>query len=183
MTTRQRPAVFFDRDGVLAREIVRDGEAYAPTSIDDFRLVHEAADAVRRIKAAGALAIVFTNQPEVARGLLAPQTLEAMHRLLREQVAVDDVITCPHDDAARCACRKPQPGMLRAAAERWGVDLTASFVIGDRWRDIEAGRAVGAYTVLLERPYSACTTADAVAQSLTDAVAIVLERLNRRRRA
>lgn len=171
-----RRAVFLDRDGVLAQEIVRGGKAYAPTRIEDFRLVPEGAAQVDRLRAAGLLCIVFTNQPEVARGLLATSALEAMHRQLCDGVAVDDVYVCPHDELDGCACRKPNPGMLRSAAEKWDVDLARSFVVGDRWRDVEAGRAVGCYAILLDRPYSACSTADARVRTLAEAVDAVLAR-------
>jgi D-glycero-D-manno-heptose 1,7-bisphosphate phosphatase len=171
-----RRAVFLDRDGVLAQEIVRDGEAFAPTRFEDFRLVEGAAAQVDRLRAAGLLCIVFTNQPEVARGLLAVDTLDRMHQHLRASMAVDDVMVCPHVDADACACRKPSPGMLREAAERWDVDLQRSFVVGDRWRDIDAGRAVGCYTVLLERAYSNCTAVDARVADLTEAVDLILAR-------
>jgi len=169
-------AVFLDRDGVLVREIVRDGDAFAPTRVEDFALVDEAAEQVDRLRAAGLLCIVFTNQPEVARGLLAPEVLEQMHQALRSSVAVDDIVVCPHVDADGCDCRKPSPGMLRQAAEQWEVDLERSFVVGDRWRDIDAGRAAGCYTVLLERAYSKCTTADACVSTLPEAVDLILAR-------
>ena len=122
------------------------------------------------------MCIVFTNQPEVARGLLAPDILEQMHAALRSSVAIDDIVVCPHVDADGCECRKPSPGMLRQAAERWEVDLERSFVAGDRWRDIDAGRAAGCHTVLLERAYSKCTTADASVSTLPEAVDLILAR-------
>jgi D-glycero-D-manno-heptose 1,7-bisphosphate phosphatase len=172
-----RRAAFLDRDGVLAQEIVRDGKAYAPTVLEDFHLVPDAAKQVDRLQAAGLKCVVFTNQPEVARGLLARETLEAMHARLVDEVAVDDILVCPHDSDLVCMCRKPKPGMLHTAAERWGVSLPTSFVIGDRWRDIEAGRAVGCYTVLLSRPYSECSTADASVETLGEAVDVVLAQL------
>jgi D-glycero-D-manno-heptose 1,7-bisphosphate phosphatase len=168
--------VFLDRDGVLAQEIVRDGDAFAPTRLEDFRLVEGADIQVDRLRAAGLLCIVFTNQPEVARGLLALETLEQMHRHLRERVLVDDILVCPHVDQDGCTCRKPSPGLLRQAAEQWRVDLGRSFVVGDRWRDIDAGRAAGCYTVLLERAYSKCGSADARVATLAEAVDVILAR-------
>jgi D-glycero-D-manno-heptose 1,7-bisphosphate phosphatase len=169
--------VFLDRDGVLAQEIVRDGQAFAPTELDDFHLVDSAATEVQRLRAAGLACIVFTNQPEVARGLLAPETLERMHAHLRAVLPVDDVFVCPHVDEDACACRKPSPGMLRAAADKWDIDLARSFVVGDRWRDIDAGRAVGCFTLLVERSYSRCTTADARVATLSEAVDLILARV------
>jgi D-sedoheptulose 7-phosphate isomerase len=126
----------------------------------------------------GLLPIVFTNQPYVGRGRLATSTLEEMHARLRRAVAVEDIFVCPHDSEAGCECRKPKPGLLRAAAEKWALDLTQSFVVGDRWQDIEAGRAVGCYTVLIERPYSGSAAADSRVVDLASAVQIVLTRAN-----
>jgi D-glycero-D-manno-heptose 1,7-bisphosphate phosphatase len=172
-----RRAVFLDRDGVLVETEVRDGAAYAVTTLAEFRVVPDAAEQVARLRAAGLVCIVFTNQPEVARGTIAPEVLAAMHDVLRAAVPLDDVYVCPHDEGDGCACRKPRPGMLHDAAARWDVSLADSFVIGDRWRDVDAGRAAGCYAVLLEREYSACTTADARVATLHEAVDAVLARL------
>lgn len=173
----KRRAVFLDRDGVLNAAIVRGNRAYAPLTLDQFQLVASAARQVERLRTAGLLCIVFTNQPEIARGQLSLETLEAMHHRLRAEVAVDDVFVCIHDPTEGCQCHKPKTGMLHEAAERWRIQLPSSFVIGDRWRDIEAGRAVGCYTVLIERSYSQCSTADACAADLADAVDTILKRL------
>jgi D-glycero-D-manno-heptose 1,7-bisphosphate phosphatase len=170
-------AAFLDRDGVLVETLVRDGRAHAAVTLEQFRICPEAREQVGRLRAAGLRPIVFTNQPEVARGTLSPETLEIMHAQLREAVGVDDILVCVHTDGEGCACRKPRPGMLEAAARTWGLDLAASFVVGDRWRDIDAGRAVGCYTVLIERPYSECRVADARVADLTGAVDAVLARI------
>jgi D-glycero-D-manno-heptose 1,7-bisphosphate phosphatase len=171
----RRRAVFLDRDGVLAEAIVRaDGKSYAPTRVDDFVLVPEAAAQVQRLREAGFLCIVFTNQPELANGELAASDLDAMHRAMCVAIPLDDVYVCPHDKSEGCRCHKPATGMLDDAAVRWDVDLATSFVIGDRWRDIGAGRAAGCYSILLDRPYSACDVADARVQTLTEAVELVL---------
>jgi D-glycero-D-manno-heptose 1,7-bisphosphate phosphatase len=167
-------AVFLDRDGVLCDAIVRSGRAHAPTALQEFRLVGHAASQVARLRQAGFVCLVFTNQPELARGTLAPDALQAMHRLLQEQITIDGVYVCPHDPSDGCECHKPKPGMLRAAARDWSLSLQDSFVIGDRWRDVDAGRAVGCFTILLERPYSACFTADACRADLEGAVDLVL---------
>jgi D-glycero-D-manno-heptose 1,7-bisphosphate phosphatase len=169
-------AVFLDRDGVLVPEIVIDGQARAPLRLEDFLILPEAAEQVRRLRAAGFPCYVFTNQPEVARGSLPLEILEAMHAQLQQATGVDEIMVCPHDDADGCACRKPKPGMLTDAARRAAIRLEESFVVGDRWRDIDAGRAVGCYSILIERSYSACATADARVQDLTQAVDLILAR-------
>ena len=170
-------AAFLDRDGVLVETLVRDGRAHAAVTLAQFRICPEAREQVGRLRAVGLRPIVFTNQPEVARGTLSPETLEIMHARLRETVGVDDILVCVHTDGEGCACRKPRPGMLEAAARTWGLDLTASFMVGDRWRDIDAGRAVGCYTVLIERPYSECRVADARVADLAGALDAVLARI------
>src|SRR6266536_1778082 len=171
----RRRAVFLDRDGVLAEAIVRaDGKSYAPTRVEDFVLVPEAPAQVQRLRDAGFVCIVFTNQPELANGELASSDLDAMHRTMRAAIPLDDVYVCPHDKSEGCRCHKPATGLLDDAAARWDVDLATSFVIGDRWRDIGAGRAAGCYSIRLDRPYSACEVADARVQTLTEAVEMVL---------
>ena len=170
----RRRAVFLDRDGVLVEALVREGQAFAALTLNEFHLCAAAGPQVARLRSAGLLPIVFTNQPEMARGTLSATTLGRMHERLRSAVRVADIFVCPHDDASDCACRKPRPGMLHAAAAKWGINLLASYVVGDRWRDIDAGRAVGCYSVLLDRPYSDCAVADARVSSLAKAVDAVL---------
>jgi len=174
-----RRAVFLDRDGVLVEMVASDRGDVAPLSLETFRIVDDAAATVARLREAGFLLILFTNQPEVARGRLTPDTLAAMHVRLQVVAPLDDILVCPHDDADQCACRKPKPGMLHAAAAKWNVDLRRSFVVGDRWRDIDAGRAAGCTTVLIDRPYSQCSTADARVNDLREVVGVVLERAGR----
>ena len=166
--------MFLDRDGVLAREIVRDGSAYAPTRVEDFVLVPEAGAQVQRLRDAGFLCIVFTNQPELATGQLLQDDLDEMHRRLREAVPVDDIFFCPHHRSEGCRCYKPALGMIEDAVARWDVDLASSYVVGDRWRDVDAGRAAGCYSILIERPYSKATWASVRVSTLTDAVNEVL---------
>jgi D-glycero-D-manno-heptose 1,7-bisphosphate phosphatase len=169
-------AVFLDRDGVLVETFVRGNRAFAPTTLADFHVVPDAAADVRRLRDAGLVPIVVTNQPDVARGHIAPDVLSAMHERLADEVPVQDILVCTHDSDAGCACRKPRPGMLQAAAARWGLDLPRSFMVGDRWSDVDAGRAAGCCTILIERPYSGAATADVHVASLTGAVDAILGR-------
>jgi D-glycero-D-manno-heptose 1,7-bisphosphate phosphatase len=178
-----RQAAFLDRDGVLVEALVRDGHAVAPTMLTQFRVVPNARTQVERLRAAGFLCCVVTNQPEVARGLIDWATLEAMHTLLRAEIPLDDILICAHDRADGCTCRKPLPGLLQQAAATWAIDLTASVIVGDRWSDVAAGRAVGCRTVLRDREYSSwssselperarreCAAANARAFDLSEAV-------------
>lgn len=170
-----RRAVFLDRDGVLSSSEVRDGRPYAPLSLEAFRILPDAAASVARLRAAGFIAIVVSNQPDVATGALDPKVLDAMHSRLRATVPVDDVRVCTCLDG--CANRKPLPGMLIEAAEEWSVDLGSSWMVGDRWRDVGAGRAAGCATILIDRGYAEAVLdpADHVVASLGAAVDLILE--------
>jgi D-glycero-D-manno-heptose 1,7-bisphosphate phosphatase len=175
-----RAAVFLDRDGVLSRAVVEDGQPRTPLRAADFELLAGVGDCCRSLGAAGYLLVVVTNQPDIARGLLPTDELEAMHAGLRAQIPVDDIRVCPHDDRDRCGCRKPAPGMLLQAARDLGIDLDGSVMVGDRWRDIEAGRRAGCRTVLVDHGWRerAPEGGDAVAPDLAGAVAWILDRAN-----
>jgi len=147
-------AIFLDRDGVLNRSFIRDGKPLAPTKLEEFEILPGVPEALRDLKSQGYKLIVVTNQPNVARGNQSLQTLEAMHQILTSQLPLDDILLCPHTDDDHCDCRKPQPGMLLAAARKHHIDLANSYMIGDRWRDIEAGYNAGCKTILIDYGYS-----------------------------
>ena len=166
--------MFLDRDGVLTDPVLRDGRTRAPLSLETLRIRPDAAEQVGRLHDAGFLAVVVTNQPEVATGELSPAVLDEMHARLRRTTGVDAIYTCPHTDADACSCRKPEPGLLRRAADDLGIGLGASFLVGDRWRDIDAGRAAGCTTILVEGAESEGARPDARAAGLAEAVTIIL---------
>ena len=140
-------AAFLDRDGVLVRLV--DGRA--PRTMAEFEPLPDAYESVRRLRATGLLVIVVTNQPDIASGLISLKTMRAMNRETYE-LGVNDIFMCPHSAFDLCKCRKPKPGMLRQAATRWNIDLSRSFMVGDRDSDIEAGLAVGCTTILVAPP-------------------------------
>ena len=144
-----RQAVFLDRDGVLNESVRIDGVSVPPRTADEFRLIDGVVDAVDELRAAGYLLVVVTNQPDVARGTQTVAVIEAMHDKLRSELVIDDIITCFHDDVDACECRKPKPGMLIDAIRRHGIDPSRSFMVGDRWRDVSAGRLAGCTTILV----------------------------------
>jgi N-acetyl-alpha-D-muramate 1-phosphate uridylyltransferase len=150
---KKRRAVFLDRDGVLNEAIVRGGKPYSPVNLEELKIVDGAAEAVGRLKAAGFLLIVVTNQPNVMRGAQTRENVEEQNAAVRAAVAVDDFYTCFHDDADACGCRKPKPGLLLEAARDRNIDLPLSFMVGDRWRDIDAGASAGCRTVLIDYGY------------------------------
>jgi D-glycero-D-manno-heptose 1,7-bisphosphate phosphatase len=146
-------AVFLDRDGVLNQSIVRDGKPHPPAGLDQLAIYPDAAEALRRLKQAGYLLIVVTNQPDIARGTQTRDAVDEINAAIGAALPIDEFLVCAHGDAANCPCRKPKPGMVWEAAARHAIDLRQSFLIGDRWRDIDCGAAAGVRTVLIERRY------------------------------
>jgi D-glycero-D-manno-heptose 1,7-bisphosphate phosphatase len=146
-------AVFLDRDGVINRAVVRDGKPHPPDTIEDLEVLDGVPDALRKLRGAGFRLIVVTNQPDVARGTQTREAVEAMHARLTSELAVDEVIACYHD-GDDCDCRKPKPGALLDAAQRHGVKLENSFMVGDRWRDIEAGQRAGCRCLFVDHGYA-----------------------------
>jgi D-glycero-D-manno-heptose 1,7-bisphosphate phosphatase len=146
-------AVFLDRDGVINRAVVRDGKPHPPDTIEELEVLPGVPNALRKLRGAGFRLIVVTNQPDVARGTQTREAVEAMHARLTAELAVDEVIACYHDGDA-CDCRKPKPGALIDAASRHGLELEQSFMVGDRWRDIEAGQRAGCRCLFVDHGYA-----------------------------
>ncbi len=149
-----RPAVFLDRDGVLNAAEVSDGKPLAPTSVDRLRVLPRVAEACVLLRAAGYFLIIVTNQPDLARGLQTAAAIEDIHSAIAQQLPIDDIRMCPHDDADNCTCRKPLPGLLLSSAADHHLDLSRSYMVGDRWRDVEAGHRAGCATVLIRNHYN-----------------------------
>jgi D-glycero-D-manno-heptose 1,7-bisphosphate phosphatase len=146
-------AVFLDRDGVINEALVKDGKPYPPADAASARIPEGTAEALARLKQRGYLLLVVTNQPDVSRGKQTRAAVEGINQYLRTKLALDDVLTCYHDDADNCDCRKPRPGMLLQAARQYDIDLPNSYMIGDRWRDIDAGANAGCKTILIDHGY------------------------------
>ncbi len=144
-------AVFLDRDGVLNRSLIGpDGVPRPPATVGQLEILPRVHEALEKLRSLGFELVVVTNQPDIARGSTTPDAVKAIHDRLREALGLQDFRVCPHDDADGCTCRKPEPGLLvRAGAER-GLDMSRSYLVGDRWRDIEAGRRAGCRTILLD---------------------------------
>jgi len=147
-------AVFLDRDGVINASVVRNGKPYPPASAAEMEILPGVGDALAKLRAAGFDLIVVTNQPDVARGTQSREAIDAMHDRLQHELALDAIYACFHDDADACACRKPKPGLLLNAARDRGIDLATSFMVGDRWRDTDAGLAAGCRAIFIDRGYS-----------------------------
>lgn len=172
-----RRAVFLDRDGVINRALVRDGKPYPPQTMEELEILPGVPEALERLHEAGYLLIVVTNQPDVARGTQSREAVEAMHAVLKKQLTLDKISSCYHDDKEACRCRKPAPGMLLDAAREYAIDLATSFMVGDRWRDIKAGKRAGCTTIFIDYHYDEALTStpDHVVESLAAAASWILE--------
>jgi D-glycero-D-manno-heptose 1,7-bisphosphate phosphatase len=148
-----RSAVFLDRDGVLNRAVIRGGKPYPPASLAELEMLPDVKEALADLKAAGFLLLVVTNQPDVGKGTQSREMVEAIHARLRAELPLDDIFVCYHVDADACSCRKPRPGLLEQAALQYGIDLASSYMVGDRWRDIDAGHRAGCTTIFLDYAY------------------------------
>jgi D-glycero-D-manno-heptose 1,7-bisphosphate phosphatase len=151
-----RRAVFLDRDGVINRALEKESKPYPPTSLKEFEILPEVPAACAKLKAAGFLLVVATNQPDVGRDTLKQEVVEKIHTHMTAQLPIDRVEVCYHagKGLSDCDCRKPKPGMLFHAAKVLNIDLAQSWMVGDRWRDIDCGVAAGCKTVLIDRHYA-----------------------------
>ena len=172
----KRTAVFLDRDGVINRAIVREGKPYPPATPEEVEILPGVSNALARLKAAGFVLVVVSNQPDVARGTTKRETVEAINSKLAETLPLEHFRICYHDGKDGCGCRKPRPGMLLAAARDLNVDLASCFMIGDRWRDVEAGRRAGCKTLFIDYGYDEARTiaCDYQVASLAAAAEIIL---------
>jgi D-glycero-D-manno-heptose 1,7-bisphosphate phosphatase len=172
-------AVFLDRDGVINRAIIRDFKPYPPAKLEDVVFPPGTHEAIQSLRASGYIVIVVTNQPDVAKGIQSKEMIEAIHGIIQHQLQVDDIKVCYHVDEDDCHCRKPRPGMILDAAQEYSIDLAGSYMIGDRWRDIEAGKAAGCKTILVRPEISynepQAKGMDAVVDSLYEAAAFILK--------
>jgi D-glycero-D-manno-heptose 1,7-bisphosphate phosphatase len=153
VSAKTRRAVFLDRDGVLNEVVLRDGKPYPPARVDEMRLMAGVEACLRDLKLEGFLLIIVTNQPDVARGTQTRAQVEQMHAVLIKDLPIDDSFICYHDDTDQCSCRKPKPGLMLEAAKKYGIELTESFLIGDRWRDVDAGNSAKCKTLYINYGY------------------------------
>lgn len=158
---------------------MRGGKPYAAECLNEMQVVPGAAADLRLLKERGFLLIVITNQPDVRRGTQTQAAVDGMNDLLRQELPLDDVFVCFHDDFDECDCRKPRPGLLLRASAKYGIDCRRSFMIGDRWRDVDAGHAAGCTAVLIDYQYAERPPAsepDTRVTNLKEAVQWILSR-------
>lgn len=171
-----RRAVFLDRDGVINRSEVREGKPYPPANLAMMELLPGVPAALQALHAAGWMLIIVTNQPDVARGTTPRAVVEAINAHIKQTLPIDECRVCYHDSDDGCYCRKPLPGALLAAAREHGIDLGLSFMVGDRWRDVETGQRAGCKTIFLDYGYveKQPKSYDYKVQSLQEAATIIL---------
>ncbi len=177
-----KSAVFLDRDGVLNKSFIQNGKPFAPRRLEDFHIFPEAGFITQSFQKMGLHVIVVTNQPDVGNGFVTQSVVEAMHVMLAKTVFLDEIMVCYHSQTDGCSCRKPKPGMLLKAAEKFGIDFQRSVMIGDRYSDVLAGRAAGCRTILIDYSYqeSALCQPNLIVDSLEEAAnAIISQKIFR----
>ena len=169
-------AVFLDRDGVINRAIVREGKPYPPKNMSQLEILPGVSEALDELCKANYLLIVITNQPDVARGTAKKETIEQLNDYLCSHLPLNEIKVCYHDKNDHCSCRKPLPGALLEAAKEHYIDLASSYMVGDRWSDIEAGKSAGCKTVYINNKYAeqAAEEPDFIVSSLLEAEKIIL---------
>ncbi len=172
-------AIFLDRDGVLVKPIIREGVVSTAWNLEEFQIYPNIRSALIPLVDAGYLIFVVTNQPDIARGNLSTNVLEEMNQKLIAEMGgaeiVKRVYVCRHDVQDKCECRKPKSGMLKQAAAEFDINLTQSYMVGDRHVDIEAGQSARCKSILIQTSYNVDVEADYAAQNLQDAQEWILE--------
>ncbi len=165
-------AVFLDRDGVLNRAVVRDGKPFPPARLADVEILAGAVTALNRLAKSGYVLIGITNQPDVARGTQSREIVESINALIQSRLPVREIFVCYHDHADECDCRKPKPGLILQAAQKYEFDLSLSWMVGDRWKDITAGQSAGSKTIFVDRHYTEIYQGDPADFTVEDTASI-----------
>ena len=172
-------AVFLDRDGVLNRAVLRNGKPHPPGNVGELVITPDAKKSLDRLREMGFKLLVATNQPDVSRGITPRAVVDEINARIASMLPVDEIFVCPHSDADRCDCRKPKPGLLQQAATKHAICVGSSFMVGDSWRDVEAGQNAGCLTILIDHGYEErqpnCPP-DVRVKSLSEAADWILEK-------
>jgi D-glycero-D-manno-heptose 1,7-bisphosphate phosphatase len=170
-------AIFIDRDGVINKAVVRNGKPHPPTNLGEVVIIDGVPDALAALKQAGYFTIVVTNQPDVARNQVSQQSVREINDWMSSTLFIDEFRVCYHDDKDNCHCRKPKPGLLLEAISRLCIDPEMSYMIGDRWRDVECGLRAGCKTIFIDYGYDERRPVryDYLATSLLDASQFILK--------
>ena len=149
-----KKSVFLDRDGVINKVYIKGGLPQSPNSLNELKILPGVRESIIKLKKLNFTCLMVTNQPNVSRKKIDKNSVIQMNNFLKNEIALDDIFVCYHDDSDNCNCRKPKPGLLLQAGKKWDVDFKKSFMIGDRWRDIQAGEKVGCKTIFLDYKYN-----------------------------
>jgi D-glycero-D-manno-heptose 1,7-bisphosphate phosphatase len=148
------PAVFLDRDGIINRAIIKNGMPYPPSKFEELEILPGSAISFARLSDYGYVLIGVTNQPDVARGTQSREIIETFNSFILSRLPIREIFVCYHDNVDNCICRKPKPGLILEAAMKYGLDLSNSWMVGDRWKDITAGQAAGLKTIFVDYHYA-----------------------------
>ena len=175
--TNGRRAVFLDRDGVLNSPVIRGGKPYPPAGLAEVSIMPGVRKGLAALRDHGHLLIVVTNQPDVSRGRVTRESVEEINDHLMAELPLDEIMVCFHDNQDLCDCRKPKPGNILQAAGKYQIDLGNSFMVGDRWSDVEAGRRAGCRTIFIDNGYleKSPETPDIIAKNFSQAVEFILQ--------
>lgn len=146
-------AVFLDRDGILNEAIIQNGKPYPPRFLEEFSIIPGISERLEKLKKNGFFLIGVTNQPDVSRRITTRDFVNTLNTLILHKLPIDEIFVCFHDDRDGCDCRKPLPGLFYQARDRYGIRLENSYMIGDRWRDIESGTGAGCKTIFVDYGY------------------------------
>ena len=146
-------AIFLDRDGVLNKPIIKNRKPYPPSKIEELEILPGVYEGIQLLRHSGFKLIVITNQPDVSRGSATIEIVDEINNFIIKQLKVDEIMCCFHDDNENCECRKPKPGMILEAVKKWDIDLSVSYLIGDRWRDIQTAKNIGLTSILIKYDY------------------------------
>ena len=171
--SQMKRAVFLDRDGVVNEVVFRNGEVASPRSLEEFTWTEDIQKAINQLKSASFLVFIITNQPDIARKKMDPLFLDQVSKLIHQELPIDEIVVCPHDNQDNCPCRKPKPGMILTLAQKWNIDLSQSFLIGDSWKDMSAGKAANCKTILIQRDYNLETEADFKVKNMASATDLI----------
>jgi D-glycero-D-manno-heptose 1,7-bisphosphate phosphatase len=149
-----KKAIFLDRDGIVNKPIILEGKPYPPFIVKQAFLVNNIKNMIDKWHKEGYLVIVVTNQPDISNHLISQRKVEKINRYLQSMAKFDDLFMCPHNEKDKCNCRKPKIGLFLQAKEKYDIDLEESYMIGDRWKDIEAGRRAGCRTIFVNYNYN-----------------------------
>lgn len=174
MTNIKKRAVFLDRDGVINEVVFHgSGKPSSPWKFEEFKLVPGIKKPLEELSSMGFYLFIVSNQPDISRGYIETGTTEKINTIIYEHLPICDMLICPHDDHHQCHCRKPKPGMLLDLSRKWKIDMESSFLIGDNWKDMEAGKAAGCITILLDKLYNQAVEADYRVNNLEDIVKLI----------